>query len=265
MTLPLPSGAADVPAEYALLAVDMKEYSKIPEDKMAPVRTDLDDILTTVFAQSGITDFAELENGYKDRGDGAVYVLDRRHTARLVDPFLSHLHHALERYDRTRLESAPQLRLRASIHVGPLTPPAHRNRALVEVCRLVDSDAARGAMDAAQDSGVLLAAAVSDPVFRRSVAEARTPNLRKRQFLHAPARVKDKPGFEEPCWLFVPGLLPAAVRPYLPDDEPLAEPEPSSPPSGGAPDGGVKQKAKASGKARVVQVGGNYTTGEGRR
>ncbi|MFE1947082.1 hypothetical protein [Streptomyces massasporeus] len=269
MTSPVEPDSVDVPPEHALLVVDMKEYSQIPEAKMAPARTDLDDILATVFAQSRIEDITPLDSAYKDRGDGAIFVLPARHAARLVDPFLGYLGQALERYDQTRLASAPRIRLRASVHVGPLTPPEHRGDAAVDACRLVDSDAVRDALTAALDHHTLLAAAVSDTVFRRTVRAGRTPALRERQFLKATARVDGKPGFEETCWLFVPGLVPAVIRTYLAVDGDVAPPEPPGPATQQATKSreadvlkpSVKQKGKASGKARLVQVGGDYITG----
>ncbi|MGW6890346.1 hypothetical protein [Streptomyces chartreusis] len=263
--------ADDVPPEHALLVVDMKGYSQIPEAKMAPTLADLDDILSTVFAQCGISDAALLDSAVKDRGDGAIFVLPARHAARLVDPVLGQLRQALERREQTRLASSPTIRLRASVHVGPLDPPAHRGDAANDACRLVDSDAVRIAMTAAVDHGLYLAAAVSDTVFRRSVRAGRTKSLHADHFQQATARVEGKHGFEETCWLYVPGLVPAVISPYLTAG---SEPSPGADGSGNPPgvpdaqagDGGtgtpVRQKGKASGKARLVQVGRDYSVGQ---
>ncbi|MFD4231402.1 hypothetical protein [Streptomyces sp. NPDC058545] len=263
--------ADDVPPEHALLVVDMKEYSQIPEAEMAPTRADLDDILSTVFAQCGIGEIATLDSAVKDRGDGAIFVLPARHAARLVDPLLDRLRQALDRREQTRLASAPSIRLRASVHVGPLEPPKHRGDAANDACRLVDSGATRLAMAAAVDHGLLLASAVSDTVFGRTVRAGRTKTLHPQHFQQATALVDDKPGFKETCWLYVPGLVPAIIAPYLtPDsDRPSAGArssdtqrdakessvgEETSPP--------VRQKGRASGKARLVQVGRDYVAGQ---
>ncbi|MER7195587.1 hypothetical protein [Streptomyces flaveolus] len=271
MPADVPHDAADVPPEYALLVVDMKEYSQIPEAKMAPTRSDLDDILATVFAQCGIGEVTTLDGVVKDRGDGAIFVLPARHTARLVDPLLGHLSRALERHERSRLASAPPIRLRASVHTGPLEPPDHRGDAANDACRLVDSNAARQAMAAAVDHRVPLAVAVSDTVFRRTVRAGRTPVLDEHHFQPATARVDGKPDFEETCWLFVPGLAPAVISPYLTTDAadtPAAPAQRSS--SARTPEAStsserqdsLRQKGKASGKARLVQVGRDYITGQ---
>ncbi|MFF4323291.1 hypothetical protein [Streptomyces sp. NPDC001568] len=260
--------ADDVPQEYALLVIDMKDYSKIPEAKMAPTLADLESILSTVFEQCGINDVATLDNAVKDRGDGSIYLLPARHAARLVDPFLGHLKLALERREQSRLASSPSIRLRASVHVGPLVLPDHRGDAAVDACRLVESVAVRRAMDAALDNDLPLAAAVSAPVFDRSVLAQRTKTLKPRDFHEATALVNGKPGFKEPCWLHVPGLVPSIIDSYCNADSNTSSSDRSNPERQNRTDDGPApekpavpaggQSAKAKGKARIVQVGGNY-------
>ncbi|WP_046497396.1 hypothetical protein [Streptomyces odonnellii] len=265
----IPSDVADVPPEHALLTVDMKEYSQLPEAKMAPARADLDSMLTTVFAQCGIGDATPL-GAVKDRGDGAIFVLPARHAARLIDPLLVLLGQALERREQTRLASAPTIRLRASVHVGPLAPPDHRGDAANDACRLVDSDAARRAMTAAVDHGVLLAAVISDTAYGRAVAAGRTSALKEQHFHRATAHVEGKPGFEQTCWLFVPGLVPSVLTPYLthdsdavPDGRPSHAAQRSTKNTIADKRGDtVRQKGKASGRARLIQVGRDYIPGQ---
>ncbi|MEV8626493.1 hypothetical protein [Streptomyces sp. NPDC051079] len=255
------------------MVVDMKDYSKISEAKMAPTLADLESVLSTVFEQCGIDDAVTLDNAVKDRGDGSIYVVSARHAARLVDPLLGLLSQALERREHSRLNGSPAIRLRASVHVGPLEPPAHRGDAVNDACRLVESVAVRRAMDAAVDNDLLLAAAVSDPVFDRSVLAARTKRLKLRDFHPATALVNGKPGFSERCWLHVPGLVPAVLAPYLSaDSESSSAGSPSPQGQDRTDDGPVREKpvvpaggqrAKAKGKARIVQVGGDYNRGRG--
>lgn len=208
----------DVPPEQAVMVVDMKGYSRLPEAQMAPVRSDLDSILETVFTQSGLPAPRTLDTGYKDAGDGVILLLPPRDAARLVDPLLGNLSAALQRYEGIRMAAAPAIRLRAAVHVGPLSVPDHRGAAINDACRLVNSDAAYQAVAAAADNGLFLAAVLSEPVYQRSVQAGRTrPELTERQFLAATARVADKPRFAAPCRLFVPGLLADSLRGYLPD------------------------------------------------
>ncbi|MFJ7910750.1 hypothetical protein [Kitasatospora sp. NPDC096204] len=220
----------DVPPEQAVMVVDMKGYSRLPEVQMSPVRSELDSILEAVFAQSGLPAPCTLGTGYRDAGDGVILLLPPRHVARLVDPLLGNLSAALQRYEDIRM-GGPAIRLRAAIHVGPLSVPDHRGAAINDACRLVNSDAAYQAIAAATDNGLFLAAVISEPVYRRSVLAGRTgPGLTERQFLAANARVADKPGFEEPCRLLVPGLFADSLRGYLPGPD-SAAPRPTSAPS----------------------------------
>ncbi|MET8012867.1 hypothetical protein ABZU86_13525 [Streptomyces sp. NPDC005271] len=250
------------------MVVDMMRYSQIPEAKMAVVRSDLDDILSTEFAESQLPDPHSLSEAFKDTGDGAITVLPAQHLARLVDPLLTNLNAALHRYNAQRLASHPAIRLRASVHVGPLTP-GHRGDAINEACRLADSIVVRQAMAAAVDNGSFLAAALSETVYRRTVHAGRTRNLHQRQFLPTTARVEGKEGFEEACRLLVPGMDPVALTPYLTDPDNQSTPQPQSPvfqenaerKQDERRQADVRQKGKASGKARIVQVGGNYITG----
>ncbi|MFE2348616.1 hypothetical protein [Kitasatospora cineracea] len=196
----------------------MKGYSRLPEAQMPVVRADLDSVLETAFVQSLLPAPRSLGDGYKDTGDGVILVLPSEHTARLVDPLMGHLSAALQRYEGTRLASAPALRLRAAVHVGPLTVPDHRGDAINDACRLANSDAVRHSIEAAADNGLFLAAVLSEPVYQRSVAAGRTrAELTERQFLATEARVSDKPDFGQPCRLFVPGLPAGALRRYLPE------------------------------------------------
>ncbi|MFB4420100.1 hypothetical protein C5F59_003285 [Streptomyces sp. QL37] len=218
MRIPAQPDPVDVPREHALLVVDMKGYSRIPEARMAPARSDLDSILDTAFEQSGVEMPQRVDGTFDDTGDGAIFVLPASDTTRLIDPLLGNLNAALCRYDRkSRLHSAPQIRVRSSVHVGPVSLPDRRNRAVVEACRLVDSEAVREALDAAEAHGAYLAAAVSEIAFRRTVRDGRTLDLDESHFLSAAARVNGKPEFEEPCRLLVPGVPPVLLGPSITD------------------------------------------------
>ncbi|GGY16827.1 hypothetical protein GCM10010358_80540 [Streptomyces minutiscleroticus] len=239
MVAPLPEQTQDVPAELALLAIDMEKYSQIPEAGMDAVRCDVDDILTTVLAECQLPALDELP-GYKDSGDGGILLFPASLLARLVDPLLGRLDAALQRYRRQQLTDSPLVRLRVSVHVGPLSVPRHRGDAINATARLLNSQAVREALAAAGDSGGFLAAALSEIVYQRTVQAGRTPGLGKHHFLEAVARVSDKPDFEQPCRIHVPNLTGPAVRPYLTDALPLT-PAPAAPePAEAAPSAGSR-------------------------
>ncbi|MEU5211230.1 hypothetical protein [Streptomyces sp. NPDC020742] len=217
MDAPLHAEPLDVPAELALVAIDMEKYSQIPEARMAAARCDVDDIVATVLAECQLPAPQDFPGGYKDNGDGSILLFPPAVLARLVDPLLGRLNAALVRYEQQRLASSPVLRLRASVHVGPLSLPDHRGIAINDATRLLDSQATRQALSAAKDCGTFLAAALSEVVYQRTVHAGRTPDLGPHHFLEAVARVSDKPGFEQSCRIHVPGLSGPAVRPYVTD------------------------------------------------
>jgi hypothetical protein len=214
----------DVPPEKALLVIDMQGYSKIPEAKMAPVRSDVDDILGCVLAHGGLELPQEGEGAYKDTGDGMILAFTPHVLSRLIDPVLGELNTALVRYEQQRLSAAPVVRLRASVDVGPLSLPDLRGSAINDACRLISSRAVYDALAAAAEGGGFLAAVVSETAYRRTVAAGRTPQLGAHHFLPALARVEAKPDFAESCRLHVPGLTAPGLRPYIADiDDPPGE------------------------------------------
>lgn len=212
-----PSYDFDVPPEQALLVIDMQGYSKIPEAKMATARSDVDHMLDCVLAHGGLKLPQEADGAYKDAGDGMILAFAPYVLARLIDPVLGELNAALARYERQRLAGAPRIRLRASVHVGPLSLPHRRGDAINEACRLVSCQAAYYGLAAASDGGGYLAAVLSETAYRRTVAADRTPQLGVHHFLPTLARVEGKPDFAEPCRLHVPGLTASGLRSYVPD------------------------------------------------
>ncbi|MEU7166974.1 hypothetical protein AB0A70_20400 [Streptomyces morookaense] len=209
------SDVRDIPPEQALFVLDMKGYSQIRECRMSPVRGDLDDILAHVFAESGLAeDWAEGEP-YKDTGDGAIFVLPTTRMWRLVDPLLSNLDQALARYDRDRLARTPTIRLRASVHLGPLTTDDNRGNAINDACRLVNSDVAYAAMEAAIEHDAYVAAVVSHVAFNRTVGAGRSERLSEGQFLSTTAKVTNKPSFNEVAHAHVPGVSPVSIATHL--------------------------------------------------
>ncbi|WP_394436097.1 hypothetical protein [Streptomyces sp. SGAir0957] len=216
MTATRPEPNVDVPAELALLAVDMEKYSKMPEAGMDAVRCDVDDILDTVLADCRLPSLDDLE-GYKDSGDGAFLLFPFTVLARLVDPLLSRLAEALRRYHREQLTDSPLVRLRVSIHAGPLSLPRHRGDAINDTARLLNSEAARQALAAATDNGGFLAAVISELAYDYTVQAGRTPDLSEHHFLKTHATVANKPGYQAPCRVHVPNLSGSALHAYLTD------------------------------------------------
>lgn len=242
---PLPE-ETQIPAEFVLLAFDMEKYSKIPEARMESTRSDVDDIVAGVLADCGLPDPQGLPHSYKDGGDGAILLFPPEVLARIIDPLLGRLSAALARYDQQRLASSPLVRLRVAVHAGPVTGPELRSgNALVDVSRLLDSQAVRQALQSAAAMGGFLACVLSETAYQRCVHGGYTPELAPLHFAQATARVSDKPGYQALCHLHVPGMPGAAITPYL-DEEPGPGSSEAGPPAEPGSSGAAPSAASAS-------------------
>jgi len=91
MASPIPSNTSDIPAELALLTIDMEKYSQIPEANMDAARSDVDDMLATALAECGLDTPQRHPDASKDTGDGAILLFPPSVLAQLVDPLLGRL------------------------------------------------------------------------------------------------------------------------------------------------------------------------------
>ncbi|NYI07791.1 hypothetical protein [Allostreptomyces psammosilenae] len=239
----------DVPDYRALFVIDMKDYSKARSVEMPSLREDFDALLAAAFARSGLAREWSDPEYYSDTGDGVILGLPIRRMARLVDPFVENLNRLLERYEKQRLASAPPIRARVSVHVGPL-PEVYRGAPINEVCRFVNSDAARRGVVRAAEYGSFTALLLSDEAHRVVVRDGRTERLTEKHFLRVEAEVPDK-GFSEVAWLHVPGVTPSVLA------EPDAPPpsDASSGPAGSPPRPPSTPRAGAAPKYQIGSVG----------
>ncbi|MET9647262.1 hypothetical protein ACFZB6_25405 [Streptomyces syringium] len=233
-----PDDVRDIPDYQALVVIDMKGYSKVPSHRMPAMRGDLDHMLATAFAESGLGREWEERAYWSDTGDGCILALPVRRMWRLVDPLPEILDGVLARHDRERLASTPEIRVRMSVHVGPL-PDSYRGDPINDACRLIDSDAARDAVDKARALGSYVALVISEAVFQAVVRPRRTTRLTEHDFLPTRAEVKNK--YSETAWVHVPRRSPAdlgtpagdgserAAEAVPPPAAPTASPTPAAP------------------------------------
>lgn len=220
-----PSQGLSVPDEFALLAFDMEKYSRIQETKMEDARSAVDGIIADVLADCALPAPLPRPTTGDDAGDGTVLLFPPSTLARLIDPFLARLGSALAHHERMRSAGSPPVRLRVSVHCGPVpTAKLRGGNALVDVTRLRESEAAREALEAAKASQTWLAGAVSESTYRRCVHGGYTPNLTSAHFARALARVAGKSDSRPPaastyrdCWARPsPRTSPMSRAPYHP-------------------------------------------------
>ncbi|MFD7662705.1 hypothetical protein [Streptomyces sp. NPDC059788] len=191
----------DIPDYQALVVFDMKGYSKVPSPYMETTRDELDNMLATAFVESGLGEEWKHCAYWNDRGDGCILAMPVRRMWRLVEPLPEILDSVLARYDRERFASVPEIRVRMSVHLGPVSEK-YRGDPINDACRLIDSDAARDAVAKAEQLGSYVALVISEAVFQAVVRAGRTTRLTELDFLSTRAEVKDK--YSEPAWVHVP-------------------------------------------------------------
>lgn len=140
------------------------------------------------------------ERVQEDRGDGILVALDPRvPSSPMVGRWLDTVYESLREYNDG---SAPRLRLRVAMHMGPV---AHDGRGLVGravdlTCRLCDSPAAKRVAAEAADSDLLLV--VSHWLYSQVVAEGGR-HIEPGHYRSARVRIKET---DETAWLHVPRL-----------------------------------------------------------
>lgn len=200
----------NLPRHRALFVVDMRDYSDTADPSMEQVRKDIDDLLATAFRESGLSEEWHSPELHSDTGDGFILGLPTTRMWRLIDPLIENLDRVLYRYDQARLASTPPVRLRVSVHLGPL-PDSYRGSAINDLCRLVNSDQAEAALTIATERGAFVALIVSDEVFQVVVRQGRTERLDQRDFSRVIATVPSK-SFEALAWVHAPRVGTSAFE-----------------------------------------------------
>jgi hypothetical protein len=198
-----PGRPADgTPPEYrAVLVVDAEGFSGTTSSQQAQTSAEIVEVLEAAFARAGLAD-AWRDRRFRPRahtGDGYIVGLRTETLPRLLHPLLRELQRELRERDRRRPRTQAELRLRASVHVGPL-PELGVGQPMTETHRLVDSDVLRAALHGPYRDATFLAVMVSKRVFEDWVAAGHT-DLDTSQFQKVLVKVQ---GFEQEAYLYVP-------------------------------------------------------------
>jgi hypothetical protein len=198
-----------LPPYRGILAVDAERFSSNPSAALPNLSSDIPDLLERALSR------CDLEGVWADRrfpqstGDGYLLGIPPEHLPFLVDPLLDSLHHVLVEHDRTlrSINRALRLRLRVSIHVGPVPDSNDERRdgtstPTIETFRLLDSRPVRQALNTSSPDLTLLAAVVSQRVFEDVVLAGFT-GLHPDRFTPVTADVPRK-DFVQPAWLYLP-------------------------------------------------------------
>ena len=113
-----PRVSRDLADYHAVIAVDIKDFTSNTDTENWLLARRLPQVLEEAFARSGL-DFSSVK--FPDQiGDEYVVGLDYHRLPHLIHPLLDRLQDVLAELDAEVRGRGPRMRLRASIHIGPL-------------------------------------------------------------------------------------------------------------------------------------------------
>ncbi|MFJ3771228.1 hypothetical protein ACIPX0_05970 [Streptomyces sp. NPDC090075] len=240
-------------AAYGFIVnVDAMGSGLLSDTEKPEMRRRLYEVTGTAFQQAGIRPPRLYQ---EDRGDGILSVLAPDvPPRRVMGEWLEYLHQNLRETNRSL---RTPLRLRAGLHIGPVTADAHgrSGRAVDLACRLGDCDIAKALLKAAADAPLVVAA--SDQLYE-DVVRPGGRWVEPRHYRRHDVELKEG---RRTAWFMVPGL---PQPPELPEEsDPDGGDGPSGPGGSGGPGGGTPPGPPAPQGPRDTYVQNNTQNGSG--
>ncbi|MFF3019501.1 hypothetical protein [Streptomyces sp. NPDC057939] len=223
VSVPVPyAESRPLPPYRALFAVDAKDFTGLPAAQHGPVSRLIPQLVDQALERAGLHQLRDAQRFPANTGDGVVFGFDPVHLPFVLWPFLGVLDDVLGSYNRQAV--GPRIRLRASIHVGPLPdgdePGDGNGTARNDMHRLLDSLPVKAILAAASEEVTHLAAIVSERVYEDVVLGAYT-GLHPDRCVEVSATVEGK-NFAQRAWLYVPSPSGNLVRAGIqPREEPV--------------------------------------------
>ncbi|MBE9375367.1 hypothetical protein IQ251_13015 [Saccharopolyspora sp. HNM0983] len=224
------------PGQYSgVLAVDVRGFSKHHDAAQGTIVRTLPEVLNQAAVRANITDFLQ-ENRFRAfRGDGYLIGIEPSSVRAVVDRYFDSLQAELRRR-RTELQAVGvQMRMRASLHLGPLQAfdehlaDSPAGTVPVEAMRMIDAPQLRALLDRSDPEVTMVAVAVSDDVMKHVIRGGRTVR-RATEFVAAPLRIAEK-DFSGTGHLRVPtlsgDLLSSGLLGEADEPDPAEEPGPA--------------------------------------
>lgn len=180
-----------------ILAVDVRGFSKHNDIQQEQIGTQLLTILREAAERAGLSDIVQNFVFQAFRGDGYLIGFDPDRVADVVDRYFDSLQAALRRRSPQLRAAGIELRLRTSLHLGPLrsfntlVADSPAGRLMVESGRMVDADPVRALLDSSDPNVTLVATVLSEEVMKNVIEAGRTIR-QPSEFVAAPLRIEAK-------------------------------------------------------------------------
>jgi hypothetical protein len=239
-----------LPPYRGILAVDAKDFTGHPSADHPTISRAVVQLLETSLLRAGLADIWEQRRFPASTGDGYVFGFDPAYLPFVVHPWLNTLQELLTEFHVHSL-GASALRLRVSLHVGPLPDTGDefdgngtpRN----DTHRLLDSRPVKAVLAASSERVTHVAAILSDRCYEDTVAGGWT-GRHPDHFIEVPATVDGKP-FAQRAWLYVPAPSGRLYDRRVLGDRVIEDHEGTAPP---APDGRKADDPQAPARPAVV-------------
>jgi hypothetical protein len=207
----------DLPPYRAVLVVDARSFSDTPDALQADLNVEIQQVLRESFVRAGLASAWADRRFPNHTGDGYIVGLTPEKLPHVIHPLLRELQAELRERDYRRRAWEPRLRLRVSIHVGPLPDRGLSNdgvgRAMNETHRLLDSDRVRELLERTNPDVTFVAAILSRRAYEDAV-EGGFTRLHPDQFVEVTATAKR---FSQVAYLHVPEPSGALLRTGMAD------------------------------------------------
>ncbi|OUD04505.1 hypothetical protein [Streptomyces swartbergensis] len=194
-----------LPPYRGILAVDAKDFTGRPAIEHEGVSRAVPALLKTALARAELRDLWDDRRFPASTGDGYVFGFDPARMPFVIHPLMFTLQEVLTDYNMLSHGALP-IRLRASLHIGPLPDTADEfggnGTARNDTHRLLDSRPVKAVLASHKENVTRVAAILSDRCYEDAVAGGYT-GRHLDHFVEVAATVDGKP-FSQRAWIYVP-------------------------------------------------------------
>ncbi|GAB2753436.1 hypothetical protein GCM10027174_30840 [Salinifilum aidingensis] len=190
--------------EYTgMLAVDVRHFSRHNDVQQKAIAEQfLPDVLDQAANRAGLAEMWQQTRFRAFRGDGYLLGFHPDHLPAVVDRFFDALQAELRRRAGEFREAEVELRLRASLHLGPAQSfdamlddssgvDSPSGKVMVDTNRMIDAAPVQSLLDHSDPNVTLVASVLSREVMER-VVEAGLSTRKPSEFVEAPLKVESK-------------------------------------------------------------------------